>query len=159
MLQGKMLWTLFTFVCFLAGVYAVDVTGISISASLSVLKSGEVSCAEFIDAYLSRIEAYDRNGPALISLITISPRKYIDEKVSLLDNHLATTGQLYGKLHCSPILAKDCYDHVQFPTTAGSAAFLECYPRFTSPVIEQVCVLLHLNILLQLHYTNYIAGS
>lgn len=37
-----------------------------------------------------------------------------------------------------PIVAKDDYDHVDFPTTSSSVVFAECYPSGTSPVISVV---------------------
>ena len=36
----------------------------------SALRAGEVTCVGLLDAYLARIDAYDRNGPALNSIGT-----------------------------------------------------------------------------------------
>jgi Asp-tRNA(Asn)/Glu-tRNA(Gln) amidotransferase A subunit family amidase len=43
-----------------------------------------------------------------------------------------------SRLHCMPIVAKDDYDHVDFPTTSASVVFADCYPSSTSPVIAAV---------------------
>ena len=37
-------------------------------------QSGELTSAELVSRYLARIEAYDRNGPAFNSVITVNPR-------------------------------------------------------------------------------------
>ena len=39
----------------------------------SAMKAGRLTCRALVDQYLKRIEAYDKNGPAINSLILINP--------------------------------------------------------------------------------------
>lgn len=82
------------------------------------MKEGRLTARELVEAYLLRIEAYDRAGPALNALIVVNPRAL--ERADELDEHLARTGQLAGRLHGIPVIVKDNYDTHDLPTTAGS---------------------------------------
>lgn len=77
-------------------------------------------------AYLDRIEAYDRRGPYLNSLITVNPRALTvaDE----LDAALQATSALSGPLHGVPVIVKDNLDTADLPTTSGVALFKDFIP-------------------------------
>ena len=40
--------------------------------------SGAISCRRLVEYYLDRIEAYDRNGPKINSIITVNPHALED---------------------------------------------------------------------------------
>lgn len=84
------------------------------------------SITEVVQAYLDRIEAIDRSGPAIHSIITLNP-----EAMSIaaeLDKELEA-GKKRGPLHGIPVVIKDNIDtHDKMPTTAGSRALAESYP-------------------------------
>ena len=83
------------------------------------MEAGELTSRQLVDAYLARIEAYDRQGPALNSIIVINPRAVA--RAAELDEEFARSG-LTGPLHGIPVIVKDNYDTSDLPTTAGSLA-------------------------------------
>ena len=75
---------------------------------------------QLVEAYLNRIEAYDRNGPTINAVIMTNPRALA--RADSLDRELRRTGQLTGPLHGIPFIVKDNYDTHDMPTTGGSAS-------------------------------------
>ena len=84
------------------------------------MEAGDLTCRELVEMYLSRIEAYDRQGPALNAIVTINPSAL--EVAGELDIRLAESGRV-GPLHCVPVIVKDNYETRDLPTTAGSLSF------------------------------------
>ena len=86
--------------------------------------------------YLSRIEAIDRSGPELNSVIQINPEALaIAEE---LDREL-TNDKMRGPLHGIPVLLKDNIDtHDQMETTAGSRALIGSHPLQDSNVAKKL---------------------
>ncbi|MEO8078215.1 MAG: amidase [Acidobacteriota bacterium] len=73
-----------------------------------------------VELYTARIEAIDRNGPALRSVIELNP-----DALSIADalDVERRAGRLRGPLHGIPVLIKDNIDtHDRMMTTAGSLA-------------------------------------
>ena len=48
----------------------------------SAFRSGEMTCRRLVELYLARIEAYDKSGPELNSILTINPRRWRKPKIS-----------------------------------------------------------------------------
>ena len=92
----------------------------------AVMMAGQVTAEQLVDEYLARIDAYDKVGPALNAIITINPRAR--ERVKVLDEALAASGELSGPLHGIPVIVKDNYDTHDMPTTAGSASLADSVP-------------------------------
>jgi Asp-tRNA(Asn)/Glu-tRNA(Gln) amidotransferase A subunit family amidase len=83
------------------------------------MRSGTVTSRQLVEAYLARISAYDKQGPALNAMIAINPRAL--QIASALDDERRTKGPR-GILHGIPIVVKDNYATADMPTTAGSKA-------------------------------------
>jgi amidase len=83
------------------------------------LQSRAVTCRGVVDQYLARIEAYDKQGPAINAIVSINPeaRAVADS----LDRRFAREG-LTGPLHCVTVIVKENMETVELPTTAGSLA-------------------------------------
>jgi Asp-tRNA(Asn)/Glu-tRNA(Gln) amidotransferase A subunit family amidase len=83
------------------------------------LLSRAVTCRAVVDQYLARIEAYDKQGPAINAIVSINPeaRTVADS----LDRRFAREG-LTGPLHCVTVIVKENMETVELPTTAGSLA-------------------------------------
>lgn len=81
------------------------------------LKSGRVTCRAIVEQYLRRIEAYDKNGPALNAIVVINPDalKLAEE----LDRR-AVQGAFVGPLHCVPIIVKDNFETIGLQSANGS---------------------------------------
>lgn len=84
------------------------------------MESGELTARQVAELYLRRIEAVDKAGPFLNSIIEVNPQALdIAEKLDAERR----AGKVRGALHGIPILLKDnidTADHMQ--TTAGSLA-------------------------------------
>jgi Asp-tRNA(Asn)/Glu-tRNA(Gln) amidotransferase A subunit family amidase len=99
---------------------AFTVQETTIAQAHAAFRSGTLTCRALVDAYLARIDAYDKKGPAINSLIVVHPdaRKVADS----LDARFKSEG-LTGPLHCVPMIVKDNFETRDLPTTDGSLAF------------------------------------
>jgi Asp-tRNA(Asn)/Glu-tRNA(Gln) amidotransferase A subunit family amidase len=81
------------------------------------MKTGRLTCRALVDAYLRRIDAYDKNGPALNALVVVNPdaQKQADE----MDRRYAQSG-FSGPLHCIPAIVKDNFETIGLQSAAGS---------------------------------------
>ncbi|MFC2111740.1 amidase [Bacteroidota bacterium] len=109
---------------------------ITISQLQQGYKDGEFTITEVVQEYLMRIDAIDKNGPMLNSIIQINPDALtIAEK---LDREMAA-GNIRGPLHGIPVILKDNIDtHDKMPTTAGSLALKNSYPPKDSWLAEKL---------------------
>src|SRR5580765_4047048 len=69
--------------------------------------AGALNCRQLTQMYLSRIQAYDKAGPKLNSIITVNPRAL--ETAAQLDAERQSSGPR-SRLHCIPVLLKDNVD-------------------------------------------------
>ena len=89
-------------------------------------RSGKFSIIEVVQAYLDRIEAIDRNGPKLNSIIVVNPDA-LSIAGELEDEWQA--GKPRGPMHGIPVILKDNIDTKdQMATTAGSRALAGSKP-------------------------------
>ncbi|HLP94596.1 MAG TPA: amidase [Saprospiraceae bacterium] len=94
--------------------------GASIADLQKQMASGERTARQIAQLYLDRIQAIDKNGPAINAVIELNP-----DALALADalDRERKAGQLRGPLHGIPILLKDNIDTGdQMMTTAGSLA-------------------------------------
>jgi amidase len=87
------------------------------------MRAGSLTCRDLVSRYLRRIEAYDKNGPAINSIVALDPGAL--RVADSLDAVRAGGGRL-GALHCIPIIVKDNFETAGLQTTAGSLS-LEGY--------------------------------
>ena len=99
----------------------------------SAYRSDELTCRQLVQMYLDRIEAYDKQGPVINSIITINS-KVLDD-ADRLDAVLKRSGPV-GPLHGIPLVVKDQVDIKGMPTTLGSVLFKDYYPDRDSFVVE-----------------------
>jgi amidase len=88
-------------------------------------QSGQLTCRALTEWYLARIEAFDRGGPGINSVITVNDQALAE--ADRLDAAYAEGG-LTGPLHGIPVLMKDQVDTVGMPTTLGSVLFKDYFP-------------------------------
>ena len=87
--------------------------------------SGQLTSRQLVQLYLDRIEAYDKNGPMINSIITVNPKAL--EEADQLDTTFQSSG-FVGPLHGIPIILKDQIDARDMPTTLGSIVLKDYYP-------------------------------
>ncbi len=99
-------------------------------------RNGEYTIESVVAYYLGRIEALDKNGPALNSIICINPQAL--SVAGALDEELKA-GKVRGPLHGIPVVLKDNIDtYDSMPTTAGSRAMANSFPLQDSWVARQL---------------------
>ena len=103
-----------------------DVTEKSIEDLQRAMQAGEVTSRQLVDSYLLRIDAYDKQGPALNAIAAINP--LARDTADSLDAERAARGPR-GPLHGIPVLVKDNYETVEMPTSAGSIALASFHPH------------------------------
>jgi len=102
-----------------------DVVEATIAQVHDAMKAGRLTCRELVDAYLKRIEAYDKNGPAINSIVVVNPE--VAKQAAELDRRFAESG-LAGPLHCVPVIVKDNFETQGLQTTDGALAFAGYLP-------------------------------
>jgi amidase len=91
----------------------------------AAIMSKDLTCRQLVQMYLDRIRAYDKQGPALNAIVVVNPDALAT--ADALDARFAQSG-FVGPLHCVPMIIKDNYDIVGFPTTAGSLSLKDSMP-------------------------------
>ena len=83
----------------------------------AAMRERRLTCRALVDAYLKRIDAYDKRGPAINALVVLNPNatKEADE----LDRRFAQGG-LTGPLHCIPAIVKDNFETIGLQSADGS---------------------------------------
>lgn len=104
----------------------------SIDALQAMMASGQWTSARLTQAYLDRIDAIDRNGPTLRSVIAVSPDALEQARAS---DARRKAGRLKGPLDGMPVLIKDNIETRELPTTAGSLALTENRTNRDAPVV------------------------
>ncbi len=107
----------------------------SITEIHDAMAAGEVTARDLVEYYLARIEAYDKQGPAINSIITLNPHAL--ERADELDRAYQRGG-LTGALHGIPMIVKDNYDTADLPTSGGSLALKDSVPSDDSFQVRRI---------------------
>ena len=91
----------------------------------AAIAAKDLTCHRLVQMYLDRIEAYDKKGPSLNAIIVVNPS--VLAEADRLDARFSQSG-FVGPLHCVPMIIKDNYDVLGFPTTAGSLSLKDSMP-------------------------------
>jgi Asp-tRNA(Asn)/Glu-tRNA(Gln) amidotransferase A subunit family amidase len=83
----------------------------------AAMKSGQLTCRALVQQYLRRIEAYDKNGPAINAIVVVNPEALA--QADALDARYAKSGPV-GALHCVPTIVKDNFETIGLQSAAGS---------------------------------------
>jgi amidase len=100
------------------------------------MQSGKYTALSLAEKYLARIEAIDRQGPALRSVIEVNPDALA--LADALDKERKEKGPR-GPLHGIPILIKDNIDTAdRMSTTAGSLALVGAKPARDAFLVQKL---------------------
>lgn len=94
----------------------------SIAELREALDDGEVTSVELVQAYLRRIEAYDRGGIRLNSVVEINPNALAEAEES---DRRRREGESRGPLEGIPFTAKDSFMVRGMTVACGSPAFAD----------------------------------
>lgn len=99
-------------------------------------KEEKFTINQVVADYLARIEAIDKKGPGLNSIICINPEAL--QIAQELDKEMAA-GKLRGPMHGIPVILKDNIDtRDRMPTTAGATALRNSYPQNDSRIAKKL---------------------
>ncbi len=110
----------------------VDVTTMSIEELLDAMDKGYLTSETLVNIYLERIEAYDEKFNSINQL-----NEHAVEQAKELDEE-RENGNLRGRLHGIPILVKCNIDVYGMPTTGGTKALKNNYPKENSFVVQKL---------------------
>ncbi len=112
-----------------------DPTEATVEAVHEAMRAGDLTSRELVGYYLDRIDAYDRTGPELNSIVTINDDAR--ERAAELDEAFAEEG-VVGPLHGIPVLVKDQAETAGLRTTFGSAVFDDYVPEADAAVVARL---------------------
>jgi Asp-tRNA(Asn)/Glu-tRNA(Gln) amidotransferase A subunit family amidase len=98
----------------------------------AAIADGRVTAETLVDRYLARIEAYDDDLNAILTL-----NDGARQRARRLDAQFDADG-FVGPLHGVPTILKDNQDTRDMPTTAGSTALAESTPSRDAFIVEQL---------------------
>jgi amidase len=119
----------------LARAGTLDLKTATIADLQAAFKTGGLTSEKLTEAYLARVTAYDKQGPAINAVITLNP-KALDEARALDAERKA--GKIRGPLHGIPIVLKDNIDTFDLPTTAGSQLLAGSIPPMDAYVTKKL---------------------
>ena len=114
----------------------VSVMELSIADVHAHFAQGLLTCTELTQRLLQRIERYDKQGPCLKALLTVSPHAV--EEARQKDREYDSNPVAVGPLHGIPVIVKDNYNTADLPTTAGSVVLAQSRPPHDCFVVQQL---------------------
>ncbi len=117
------------------GVSSFEVTEAGIADIRRALQDGRVSSVQLVEAYLRRIDAYDRNGPKLNAVVVFNDNALAEAAAS---DQRRARGELLGPLDGIPYTAKDSYLAKGLTAASGSHAFASLVAQKDAFAIEQL---------------------
>lgn len=110
----------------------IDITKMGIVDLSDALDKGYVTSEQLVNMYLERIEAYDDkfNSINQLNKNAVNDAKKLDQE--------RKEGKVRSELHGVPILVKCNIDAYGIPTTAGTKAMLDNYPKQNAFVVQKL---------------------
>lgn len=112
-----------------------EVTEAGIADLRGALEGGRVTAVQLVEAYLRRIEAYDRSGPTLNSIVVFNDDALAEAAES---DRRRSRAELLGPLDGIPYTAKDSYLAKGLTAAAGSYAFANLVAQKDAFAIERL---------------------
>ena len=116
-------------------VSSVNIETANIADLQAAFADGSLTSVKLVRAYMKRIDAYDKQGPTINTVITFNS-KALDEAKKCDAERKA--GKSRGPLHGIPIVLKDNYNTFDMPTTAGSSMLKGNIPPDDAFVVKKL---------------------
>ena len=113
----------------------LDLETAGVAEVAAAMASGATTGVELVAAYLSRIDALDRGGPAVNAVRLVAPDAL--EQAAALDAERAA-GRTRGPMHGVPVLVKDNIDVAGLPTTGGALALEHSVPDRDADLVRRL---------------------
>lgn len=107
----------------------------SITTVHAAFKAKRLTCRTLVRQYIARIDALDRQGPAINSIVITNPE--VLATADSLDRLYRQSGPV-GPLHCIPLIVKDNFETVGLQTTGGSLALEGWKPQQDATMVRLV---------------------
>ncbi len=102
----------------------------------AALANKTLTCNTLVKSYLARIEAYNKQGPALRAIITVNPDALA--VAAKLDKQYKDSKGRVGSLHCIPIILKDNFNTHDMPTSGGNVAMKDSVPAADAFTVDRM---------------------
>ncbi len=112
-----------------------DLSTATIADIHAAIDAGALSSEKLVSLYLARIDAYDKQGPKINSVLYLN-KNALDE-ARALDAERKTKGRR-SPLHGIPVVIKDLIDVAGLPTTSGFKPFGTPIPPRDAGVVERL---------------------
>ena len=83
----------------------------------AAMKAKQLTCVQLVDAYLARIDKYDKQGPSINAITVVNPNARAEAEA--MDQRFAKAGPI-GPLHCIPAIVKDNFETIGMQSAGGS---------------------------------------
>ena len=113
----------------------IDLDAATIADVNAAFAKGTLTSERLTQMFLARIDAYDRKGPSLRSVITVNPKAL--DTARAMDAERKTKGPR-SPLHGIPIILKDNIDTADMPTTGGSVLLDGSMPPDDAFVVKKL---------------------
>jgi amidase len=117
------------------GAVTFDLSTATIADINAAIDAGALSSEKLVTMYLNRIEAYDKKGPRVNSVISLNTQALAQARA--LDAERKLKGRR-SPLHGIPIVVKDLIDVAGLPTTAGFKPFGAPIPPRNATIVSQL---------------------
>ncbi|HEX6165131.1 MAG TPA: amidase family protein, partial [Vicinamibacterales bacterium] len=114
---------------------SIDLDALTIADVNAAFAKGTLTSERLTQIFLSRIDAYDRKGPMLRSVIAINPKALDTARAMDAERK---SGKVRGPLHGIPIVLKDNIDTADMPTTGGSVLLEGAIPPDDAFVVKKL---------------------
>jgi amidase len=113
----------------------IDLDAVTIADVNAAFAKGTLTSERLVQLFLARIQAFDRQGPMLRSVIAVNPKAV--ETARALDAERKSKGPR-SLLHGIPIVLKDNIDTADMPTTGGSVMLEGSIPADDAFVVKKL---------------------
>ena len=110
-----------------------DICSLSATEMARLIRAGELSAREVMEAHLARI---DQINPAVNAIVTLLPERAMD--AARAADEAFATGRTIGPLHGLPIAHKDLFPTRGIRTTFGSPIFRDFVPEEDALIVERL---------------------
>ena len=114
-----------------------DITEKSIEELQQAMSSGQLTSVQLVQAYLKRIDAYNKVGPKIKAMVSTISKEIAIAQAQILDQERRVSGP-QSNLHGIPVLVKDSMDVVGFPTTGGTTLFKDALPSRDAFIVAKL---------------------
>jgi Asp-tRNA(Asn)/Glu-tRNA(Gln) amidotransferase A subunit family amidase len=101
----------------------------------AAFEAGALTSEHLLELYMARIDAYDRGGLMLNSIVTLNPEAM--EIARALDEERAVSGPR-SPLHGIPVVFKDVLNTMDMPTSGGFLPMIDSQPDRDAFVVERL---------------------